>query len=336
MKKKLDSLVKKYPLEGWSEVQLYTERMHIGSLEMDSIGLSTLRGGRTVTSSAAGIDSNVVLRAYFELMERTSIVLAEEKGSAMKWPLYDSSHIPCGIIDHSSLFLESKDPASWKYSRSNGAAAHVDFRLACAAGLRELKERDTILRSWYFGPSPTKVPGCVLPLKDLLAEDFETEAYHFGPLDFGEVVAVVGFPRCPKKNPAFMGFGCGKTFEAALQHASNEAIQRLAFTWGEELTLERPLATPDPEFHLNYYLYPDHLAYLRSWLNEKAPRKTTLSQPVGIASQVKYADLTPSHLLGKAVIVRALSESYMPLTFGGLHPWVESGEVGSDLPHPIA
>lgn len=316
------ALFDEYPLPGCAEPELYQEQIEIRGSFLNLVGLSTQSMNfPEVTASAAGLSSNatendplIYTRAYFELLERTSILAARKTHSA-------------------ELFLTSTEPEIWTYSKSNGIAAHAHWESACRSAKLELMERDAVLRSWYFGIHPISL-GIPAGLRDSNLRDlYHLEAYRFQ--SSVNTVGVFGFPN-EKGLPLFFGFGAHEDLEGAKHHAIQEAYQRLGFTWGEPLPEGPILNEPTPMYHLNYYLIPENAVHIQRWLNGSLPPRGEAPSLQKSHENIQFVDLTPEHLKGKCAVVKAVSEEFMPLTFGNWHPWI-GPQSGPDLfPHPIS
>jgi hypothetical protein len=149
------------------------------------------------------------------------------------------------------------------------------------------------------------------------------------------------FPRAPAA-PLVYGFGAGTGVAAAHASAKREALQRLAFLWGEQLPEAPPEAAPLPDYHQEFYLYPAHHAILHEWLDGKrsrAPQRATKTRDLTSANIVldsidmtRFVDLTPDVLGGSLRIAKATSRAAKQLRFGNSPP--ASGS--RTPPHPIA
>jgi hypothetical protein len=337
MNSALSRLIREYSIPGWPEPETYIEQVQIGeNSHLNLVGLSLQPTGLPeITASAAGLsvekdksfDDSLFTRAYFELIERSAILLAEKNDLS------------------GSLFSKSSDEGFWKYSKSNGIAAHIEWDKACYSAVLELIERDAVLRSWYFNSPPMQIKTPPHLLSSPLNGLYEIKVFQFQtPHQFqteGQVqteISVIGAFGFPKQNtaPLFFGFGAHKDLSKAIDHAVQEGYQRLGFTWGEAPP-EEPLAeNPTPFFHLNYYLLPEKMDLIRRWLEGALRSETSFSHSQKKTSEIRFTDLTPASLKGKCFVVKADSDSYMPLTFGKWHPWV-GPQLGVDLfPHPIS
>jgi hypothetical protein len=138
------------------------------------------------------------------------------------------------------------------------------------------------------------------------------------------VAAVFGFPR-GSEAPLLLGFGVQHQLGDAVAGAAREALQQLAFGWGEPVPESPPEAAATPEFHLDYYAYPPHHAVLRAWL-EGAHYGQGPRLPGG-GGTARYTDITPSSVSGRLAVIKCTHEGALPLAFGPGHPLL------GDLPH---
>src|SRR5258708_7249151 len=152
----LDELRQSFPLgESWRDPKAYEEVVSIHGVEIALAGLAAeSTEGEVVTGSAADVGEIPLPRAYFELLERTSIVAVgrEPRG---QWPLRDLDGEGYGMATSSQLAPVSPDPARWRYARSHGVAGASSWRDACFPASLELIGRDRIPRSCYGPLAPT-------------------------------------------------------------------------------------------------------------------------------------------------------------------------------------
>jgi hypothetical protein len=335
----LEELKETFPLgDRWSEPQVFEEVVSIGGVEITLAGLAAeSTDGETVTGSAADIAEIPLPRAYFELLERASVVgLGRERRGG--WPVRDLDGASHGAVASTVLAPQSPDPTRWKYARSNGVALSSSWGDACRRSLWELIERDRILRSWYGAIKPTRLamePGTI---PHALRELYAFDAYSFDdPQDSQiHVVGVFGFPRADSA-PLLYGFGARPARAEALSVASRECVQRLGFLWGEAIPASTPEFEPTPDFHQELFLCPSNHAVLRAWLDGEHGVATPKLRPPADASMPRlFADITPPELATKLFVAKAIPQEEWPLVFGSGHPWIED-ELPEDLRvHPIA
>lgn len=336
-----DRLCEDFPLsERWTRPSLLRHVTRIGKTEIRLIGLSaTETGGQCVTGSAGGLEESTLERAYFELLERTSIVEAISAGAVTVAVLDPEGRLE-GTICMNEVFAESPDPQQWTYARSNGVAAGRDWKSAAHRAELELHERDRSLRSWYGEGVPHRIelPRHMVP--ESLDEYFEFEAYLLGGRERAAqtvvVSALLGLPR-EESRPLMFGFGSRMGEVESLTAAVTESLQRLGFLWDEAIPSQVPIFTPTPDFHLDYFLYPPNHAKLRAWLRgEHAAFHGLLPELTTGQSVRRFVDVTPRALHSKLVVVKALPAGELPLTFGYGHPALRRAPPEQLAIHPIA
>ena len=336
----LDDLRRSYPLmNGWEAPTLFQETTSVNGLRIHLVGLAArATDSEMAIGSAGALECAPLARAYFELLERASIVTSMRDPTASV-VLKDAHGAQRSIVTVAELFPASTAPQSWSYSRSNGVAIASNWKDACDRALWELIERDRVLRSWYGAIVPEKIdfPAGFLPPH--LSEIYDVEAFSFGAanaLDV-QVVAVFGFPRV-EGAPLIGGLGARPTAQGALEAAWGECLQRLGFLWGEEVPSDEPAFAATPDFHQETFLWPGKHATLRAWLSGAHSRfDGCLKEPISTARGSRlFADLTPAVLEGRAVVAKAIAQSEVPLTFGCGHPLVERASPEELRVHPVA
>jgi YcaO cyclodehydratase, ATP-ad Mg2+-binding len=326
----LRDLQKRYPLpEGWAPPDAFAETIEFGASRIELSGLSvTSPQGQLITGSAASADAShsCVLRSYFELLERVSVIAAMSARIG-EYELRDPVGRSRGRVARGAVFPESSEPDRWQPSRSNGVALHTDWKDACDRAAAELVERDWVLRSWYGESVPERsvlsdalVPEGVRRLADWQAFRFASGASAIGK---GlTVIAVVGIPR-DDGIPLTYGFAGGVGIGEATRAAAGEALQRFGFLFGEEIPREAPKLSPTPDFHQEFFLYPPSRGLLEAWLcgglPESRPREEEAhrpDEPSTEASSPLFVDLTPPHLRGSLFVAKAVCPMAEPLVFG--------------------
>jgi hypothetical protein len=144
------------------------------------------------------------------------------------------------------------------------------------------------------------------------------------------------FPHTPA-HPLVYGFAAATQATHALARAETEALQRLAFLWGEPLPERAPEPAPLPDYHQDYYLYPPNHAHIVRWLEgghdleAREPRSSRrLAGPsIYDGERTQFIDLTPEPLRGKLAVAKAISSHARRLRFGAPHARDEG------VPHPI-
>jgi hypothetical protein len=334
-------LEREFPLScQWERPSLVRHTTCIGNTRIYLAGLSVADGrGQLVYGSAGQLAGSPLPRAYFELVERTSMV--EAFGQAHEYlELHDVHGELAGVARREDVFPESVDEQRWRYARSNGIAVGSDWEDATRRAGLELIERDRVLRSWYGDTIPERLELSSTPVPEALGRDYEFESYLFPAAgvrgDTVTVAGVFGFPR-REGVPLVFGLGARHGVQHALVAAASECLQRLGFLWGEAIPGELPPFSPTADFHQEYYLHPPHHAELRSWLaGAHGKFRGVLGLPSSCGETCHFVDLTPEALHSKLVVVKALPADELPLTFGYGHPRLQR-EVPDQLSiHPIA
>ncbi len=322
----IDTLTETFPLPaGWGRPQVFDPTLQLGALTIHGVGLlCQCTDGRSITASAADISTRPVERAYFELLERTSIVLSASQNTDL---------VP----------IESS-PERWRYAKSNGIAVGTSWPDACYRAERELIERDRVLRSWFGGPAPKELPQPLRGtsrLRELSVSHYDITFVSFDdPSDSApmQVVGAFGFPK-QAGAPTVYAFGAAPELPDAIRHAEGEFVQRLIFLWGEPID-QNPRFSPTPDFHQEYFLGQRGETLLRAWLDGKNESRDLYqaleNQWPRQGSAVQYADLTPAHLREKLHVVRATSGERVPLIFGDGYSEVVGGMPESLTVHPVA
>lgn len=304
-----NNLTRKLPLPpGWSEPEIIDDCVDVGGVAVYRAGVSSRNGsGLEVTGSAAERDGSPLWRAWLELLERMAIV---ESG------------------------VGTSDDPRRRPARSNGVAAHATWTAACAGARLELVERDRVLRSWYGELAPVPVPAPEL-LRDFGSHEWVACVIPGEPWSDVEVAVVVGFPADPQR-PLARGFAARSSRRAAVEAASREALQGLAFLWDEPVPECAPAPAPTPIFHLDYYLYPRHHQEIRRWLAAEHGRHPKLWIPATPAAKIRFVDLTHPALAGQLAVAQAGSDAALPLVFGDAPVQVAAGLPRELHVHPIA
>ncbi|MBN1612113.1 MAG: YcaO-like family protein [Polyangiaceae bacterium] len=337
----LDDYSREYPLsERWTRPSLCQHVARVAGIDIHLVGLTTVdASGQGVTGSAGSLEGMPLDRAYFELMERTSIVEALA-GEEERLAVFNARGERDGTAPRRVVFSQSCEERRFVYARSNGVALGRDWESAARRAELELIERDGVLRSWYGGEAPNRVrlPQQLVP--DSLDELYVFEAYVVPERrDSGkdvEVTALFGFPRVPDA-PLVYGFGAREDQCQSLVVAAGECLQRLGFLWGERLPAGPPTFAPTPDYHQEFYLYPPNHARIRDWLGggheafRGLVRETTAE-----SSARRFVDLTPPALRSKVVVVKALPADELLLTFGQGHPALRAPPPEQLAIHPIA
>jgi len=306
--------------DGWSAPELSSDVIEADGLRLQRVGVSSVGpSGAEVTGSAAGPgDTPPVDRAYFELLERVATVEAASHRDRV-YPLLAASSEVIGEVRAEELFPQDPEPARWRHARSNGVALHDGWERAVERARWELAERDRVVGSWYGAVAPVPYLG---PLPDELGllTRHDWRAVRIPEPDEGrfsrdvEVVAVFGFPREPGL-PLALGYGGRDSERGALETAAAEALQLLAFLWGEPPPPSSPPPGPSPMHHLDHFQYSGSHARARAWL-EGSRRVGRHARSPAPASRMGFVDLTPPWLKPGLRVVKAFCQGSIPLTFG--------------------
>lgn len=280
----------------WNEIEVFLDQVKIENLDFQMLGFAAQKDEKKfATGSAAackGFDQALPERAYFEFLERISLV--------------DSK------VD------EEKTGSEFCYSKSNGVAIHTHLDLAKNAACEELLERDAILRLWYAKQAPLPCVDLPFEIQNAmkgLQSTYEFKLYCFpSALALGAkrfVTASFGFPKIAGANLCY-GFGCGATLHESFRKSFRENLQCLAFLWGEGFD-EQPTFAPSASYHQAYFATRKGQAELKAWLNSPnlANEKIEAAVP-----EFHFVDLTPTHLVGKAHVIKAQENTALPLVFG--------------------
>jgi hypothetical protein len=330
----LEELQHDYPLPvGCRLDERYLERVRIGELELFTVGLlASSDAVASVTGAAADLGGFPVDRAYFELLERLSMLLA--RAGVERLELRDPAGKRRGSRAPSQVFVPDRAPDQVRASLSNGVALHRTWADACAAAVCELVERDRVLRSFEGEVAPVRLRDHDPALERALAEHYAVEAYGFDPPAVPLCYHAAGlflFPRAPH-DPIAYGFAAALSGEAALESATREALQRLAFLYGEEIPMRAPTPAPTADYHQEHYLYPPEHERLREWLTARRPVSPAGSVSFFDGDGVRFADLTPGSLRERVAVARASSRDARILRFG-----LSARDVSRHTPpHPIA
>ncbi|HEX5035316.1 MAG TPA: YcaO-like family protein [bacterium] len=314
----LENLSEAHPLPGdWKNPELYEEVAETPSARLLLTGLTAdhPRYGR-VFAAAADFAEPQLLRCYFELLERVSILEAEnsERGD---FELKEPNGKFAGSLSKSKLFLSSDAPEIWQYSRSNGVAAHRDWASACRNAQLELVERDRLLRSWFGQLRPAPVP-----FRPPVADSrYRFQMYSFA--DPGDpcpifVHGLFAFPQSEEVLLAY-GSGAGWSAEAASDKAIREFLQMYGFLLGEKVDAEEPKPAPHPSYHQAMNFRPEGRKKISGWL--EGNHSVFASPPKSRGEPaIFYADISPPALQNKVFVAKAVCPERVPLTFGQARP----------------
>ncbi|MBX3228076.1 MAG: YcaO-like family protein [Labilithrix sp.] len=268
--------------------------------------------GEEICGSAAARGRPATERAWFELVERVSAVQAIAEGEA-SYPLRDETGAIVGQLDRADVFPANPEPERWVYARSNGVAIHSGWRAACERAVWELAERDRVLRAWAGELRPVPI------VHDLASPSYEWSAYAFpaGEGSFAASVEVVGVFALPMRDdlPVGIGFAGRPQREDALSAAACEAVQQLAFLWGEAVPASAD-APPGAMLHLDTFQIPAHRPRLRAWLEGAHTAFASARSSRRGKAPVRFVDLTMAGLGAELRVAKAICADAMPLVFG--------------------
>jgi hypothetical protein len=306
--------------EGWSISERVDDVVQVEGLTIRRVGLCATSEHGQAVGSAAGVGEDPTERATFELLER--IALAEAvRSSDRAIPLRSTSGEELGRALLPEVFPPSDAPDQWAFARSSGVSLHTDWRSACDGATRELIERDRVLRAWMGQTLAVRIPnGVALPMFSATPSyDWRTYLFPVGDAPVirpdVEVVGVFGFPKA-QKMPVVFGYGARSDRSEAVLCAQREALQLLAFLWGEPIPDVAPDPVPVPMTHLETYQVRDRHETLLRWLEEGHAAHHRPLTAAGADDSVRYADLTPSWLTGRCRVARALCPAAISLAFG--------------------
>ena len=327
-----------FPLpEGWTAPEHVEDVIDADGLQLRRAGLSSSRDGQEILGSAADVHVSPAARARFELLERMSILEAT-RNTAGSFATRTRTGEPAGTERGSRVFPISKDPTAWAYARSNGVALHTSWERACNAAELELAERDRVLRAWLGETEPQRLPLDLQTSPLSRTRSYEWSAYLFPAPTSGDfthdtfTVGVFGFPFRPAA-PFVLGYAARDDLKGALDSATREAMQLLAFLWGEPICESAPSPAPTPMCHLETLQCRDRQALVRRWLGG-GHRRYRLAPRGSLDPAVRFVDITPTWLEGRLHVAKALSDAALPLAFG-LAPLTAHLPAELQL-HPIA
>jgi hypothetical protein len=305
----------------WSAVAVVEDTFEVDGLEVRRAGVSsTSPMGEEIVGSAADVGTSPVARAYFELLERVSTVEWLHRNNS-SCDLLTLEGAPATCQPWSEVVPESSVPGRWRFARSNGIALHVDWESASRRAFWELCERDRVLRAWYGMTVPKRLAVAWEETPLGRTRSYEWLAYSF-PEDKSAgfsrglfVSGVFGMPKT-REAPFVFGYGARPVEEEATSAAIREAIQLLAFLWGEPVSSALPGLSPLPAYHLETYQSRTNQDLLRRWLEgEHGQYGRLVAAPLGSAGKVLFADLTPAWLQDLRVS-KAVCRGALPLVFG--------------------
>lgn len=291
-----------------------------------------------VTASSGSLQKDfdsIAVRAYFELIERVTIIDTLSTPQRML-SVYSLNGIPKQQQPVSKLFPSSVDPQRWLYAKSNGVAAHRRREDACWFAYKELIERALVLNSWYGGRPPRKIldTASFLPKEVASSPTLPVSLFEFNEAHH-RVYCAGAFIKSPQGFYVY-GFSSGKLFAPTVQSALDEAFQRWGFLADQELANELPTLSPRADYHQDYYLTSHGTKLLETWLQGQLT-KNIIHTPTFFPElrDCLFVDLTPINLRGKCWVIKAIHQDLPPLIFGQ-DPFRSNDKIQDNAPHPIA
>jgi len=109
-------------------------------------------------------------------------------------------------------------------------------------------------------------------------------------------------------------------------------MQRLGSLWDEAIIDVSPKIQPSPEFHLHYFLHREGIRRLKNWLTKPNPGPNCEPEK---KEDTYFVNITPDWLKEKLQVVKAVSFSKIPLTFGHGNPRIRITDFWRGI-HPVA
>jgi hypothetical protein len=305
----------------WSAPTQIDDVIDADGLELRRAGMSSRRLDVEAVGAAADWASSPRERSYFELLERVA-VLDACPADGPDLPMRTRQGEPAGTCARHRAFPISDEPARWAYARSNGVAIQSDWDGACTRAEQELIERDRVMRAWLGDTVPRPFPFDLSASPLSRTRSYRWRAYAFPDSDRSplapdvHVVGMFGFP-VREGVPLVFGYAARSKPDAAVEAAMREAVQLLAFLWGEDVPQAAPALTPTPLYHLETFQCRSRHEVLSRWLEEGHRRyRRDAANPPPRSTQVDFVDLTPGWLAGRFRVAKALCDAAIPLTFG--------------------
>lgn len=333
----------KKQLNGWTVSEAVREKLSIMGVDIFVSGMQATHPVMGEIVGAAGnAGSHPDNRAWFELLERITILETIHRAPKSLVLRHPETVAEMGLIPFKTLFPDQGGSSTFPYqfAKSNGVALSRDWRDACRRAAFELLERHLVLLSWAGKLKPRFLTASFSQsVLNSFSENYEIKRVSFGSQRtdlFAEPIHSCGSFLIPKKNnvPFIFGLGADISEDIALTKAESETVQRLGFLWGEEIPKETPPYSPTAMYHQEYYLHPEALNLITSWLEGRHLKKADLYDTSRVL-KLSFADLnSPSS--GVFQVARAYSPDTIPLVFGR---WKENIFKDLDdklLIHPVA
>lgn len=320
----------------WTIDSPFRDKVNIEGIEIFLSGLQAKHPQfGEIVGSAANLGAFPENRAWYELMERISILESSRRETfTLRAP---SNGYEVGEVERSLLFPTANSP-EFQFARSNGVALHTTWEEACRRACFEMVERHRVLASWAGLTKPVlsrnNVQGSPLNrlwnVYDVVRIDFGSQTVSC----FDGAIHVSGVALLPKldSSPLIIAFGAAFSAQESMAKAENETLQRLGFLWGEEIPTTEPEFNPSNLYHQEYYLFSGARKKLEDWLDGKYFANGSQALPKLL--NVQFVDLSMKSL--DLHVAKAISPEAIPLVFGR---WRE--REFRDLPadrliHPIA
>lgn len=327
-------------VEGWQVNEPFQETADVGGLKIYLAGWhATHPQFGDVVGSAASVQESPLERAWYELLERITILraLSAASDSIPMRGLQPSQDVALTSVAQAFAAQQVEDQhADYRLSKSNGIAIFTDWQSACERAALELVERHLVLSSWLgFTPvkmmkhTPSASMKCLEPLYDVKPISFGMQQVDA----FKAPIHAAGVALMPKdlKHPLILAFGAEFDERQALAKAESECLQRLGFLWGESIPAQEPEFAPTTLYHQEYFLWPAKRRLIEQWVGNKfyAPSSTVKPLAMTFADLSKYA----SHGL---FVAKAIAPDAIPLVFGKWRGGAFMSIPQERMIHPIA
>ncbi len=324
-------------LEGWTYQTRYAETVALGNIEIQTEGLIYSHPHYGVVSGSSSSHLQESSKAYFELIERVSLVrhLFERNNSYYNLRCPFDGTIQ-GKVKREHVF-PVRNRSDVNVVPSNGVALHDTWSEACKGAALELVERHLLLESFYgrLKPSPIDAKG-IFKEKDL-GDLYEERSYFIGSQKVDAfpdpifVVASLLLPKDPERNHQIAAFGAGFDLNEAHGRAQKEVLQRYSFVYDSEIPSEVAFEASGM-YHQNFHFQSENHWQVRDWLEGKF---YSGNAPIETVMAVDFVDLSLPELHSYA-IAKAISGEAHELVWGLMDPSLfEEKLLAKNLVHPI-
>jgi len=309
--------------ERWELIDNFQETCAITEVDFRLAGFAARRvhDQVVVTGSACAQGQDPRDRAWFELLERMSLVTARSLPADTRWCLRKINTLAATRLATSrELFVGSPEPELWIPAKSNGVAMGPTWKAAGQHALCELIERHMVLASWYGAITPHALPA-IWPLHlGPLQQAFCLEHYGMGEFtcDSSTIHTRATFLWSLEGKPVIYGFGAHSNPDLALERSFNEALQRLCFLQDAESSEEELVFRPAPDFHQEFFLQPQQQTAIKGWLAGEH-FQARYADVIPFSGTASWLDLTP-HDLFPGKVVQVFMPDCLPLIFGRYQP----------------